>query len=424
MITITSIKKGSTADKKGLKPGDRIETINGQPVSDMLDFHLYASYLPLEINALRGKKKIAIDVETVPQIMKLGIEVEDLKIRHCGNRCLFCFVDQNPKGLRKTLYVKDEDFRYSYLYGSFCTLSKITGKDLLRIVRQRLSPLYISVHAVDNDVRVRLLGLKAEDNFLEKLRFLTDHGIELHTQIVMVPGINDGKVLKQTIETLYSIQGVLSVAVVPLGKTKHRKGLADLSSVTKDDAQKTIAMIEKYQQAFFKESDTRFVFAADEFYLKAGIALPPHKNYESYQQYENGVGLVRYFITKVQKESKEYPLKIKKPLTVLFITGKSFLDTLNTHLVKKLNKIENLSVCAVAAENTVLGPEVTVSGLLFGKDMIDAAEHSGVRADYVIIPETSLNTDGVTLDNMTLKDISKTLGTKVITSDRISELFK
>jgi putative radical SAM enzyme (TIGR03279 family) len=424
MITITSIKKGLTAEKKGLKPGDRIETINGQPVSDMLDFHLYASYLPLEICAIRGEKTFAVDVETVPQIMKLGIEVEDLKIRHCGNRCLFCFVDQNPKGLRKTLYVKDEDFRYSYLYGSFCTLSKITGKDLLRIVRQQLSPLYISVHAVDNAVRVRLLGLKAEDNFLEKLHFLSDHGIELHTQIVMVPGINDGKVLKQTIETLFSIQGVLSVAVVPLGKTKHRKGLPELPSVSREDAQKVVALVEKYQQAYYKKSDTRFVFAADEFYLKAGISVPPHKNYETYQQYENGVGLVRYFITKVQKESKEYPVKIKKPLTVLFVTGKSFLDTLNKYLIKKLNAIENLTASAAAAENKLLGPEVTVSGLLCGKDMIDAAVLSGVRADYIVIPETSLNTDGVTLDDMTVKDISKALKTKVMTSDRVTDLFK
>jgi putative radical SAM enzyme (TIGR03279 family) len=424
MITITSIKKNSTADKKGLRAGDAIESINGESVNDMLDFHVYASYLPLEIRALRGKKSLTVNVETVPQIMKLGIEVEDLKIRHCGNRCLFCFVDQNPKGLRKTLYVKDEDFRYSYLYGSFCTMSKISGNDLVRIVKQKLTPLYISVHAIENSVRMRLLGLKGDDNFLEKLKFLSDHGIELHTQIVMVPGINDGKVLRKTIETLYSVEGVLSVAVVPLGKTKHRKGLAELPSVTKRDAEKAVDLVEKYQRAFKADSGSRFVFAADEFYLKAGRAIPSNASYEKYEQYENGVGLVRSFIERTKAESKDFPESLRKPRTILFVTGKSFVGVLEKYLIKKLNKIKNLSARAVAAENVLLGPEVTVSGLLCGKDMIRAAEETGVKADVVVIPGTSLSTDGVTLDDMTLAGISKALGTKVITSDRIREALR
>lgn len=423
-MIITNIKPKSSAEKKGLLKGDTLVSINGAAVRDALDYYLYASVLPLEIVVKRNEKLISVEFNTYHELIKLGIEVEDLKIKHCGNRCVFCFVDQNPKKLRKTLYIKDEDYRYSYLYGAFCTLSNITPKELNRIVEQNLSPLYISVHAIDKKVRLKLLGLKHDDHFIEKLTFLADNGIQFHTQIVLCPGINDGKVLAETIESLFKIfPSVLSVAVVPLGKTKFRSQLVDLKSVTRSDAGKVITMVNRLQKKFYEKSGTRFVFAADEFYLMSETALPKNSEYEEYQQYENGVGMVRYYLHLLSKAKKDFPAKMNKPMSLLFVTGKSFYPIVKRNLLPALNRIRNVSANAVAAHNLFLGDEITVSGLLCGKDMIHAVKESGIMADIVVIPETSLNTDGVTLDDMTVGGISKALKTKIITSDKLFNIL-
>jgi putative radical SAM enzyme (TIGR03279 family) len=423
-MIITAIKPKSSAEKKGLRSGDTIVSINGAPVRDMLDFYLYASVLPLEIVVMRDGKKISVEFTTYHELIKLGIAVEDLKIRHCGNRCVFCFVDQNPKKLRKTLYIKDEDYRYSYLYGAFCTLSKIAPKELNRIVEQHLSPLYISVHAIDKKIRLKLLGLENDDHFIEKLTFLADNGIQFHTQIVLCPGINDGRVLVETIESLYRFYpAVLSVAVVPLGKTKFRSDCADLASVNESDARKVIAVVNRIQKRAYSKTGTRFVFAADEFYLKSGSALPRNAEYEEYQQYENGVGMVRYYLHALSKARKSFPAKIKKPRSVLIVTGKSFYPVVRRNLLPALSWIGNLAVHAVAVHNHFLGDEITVSGLLCGKDIISAVNESGISADFIVIPETSLNTDGVTLDDMSIGDLAKSLKAKVITSDQLFALI-
>jgi putative radical SAM enzyme (TIGR03279 family) len=422
-MIITRILPSSSAAKKGLLQGDTLVSMNGLPINDQLDFFLYAAYLPLTVVTQRNGSLITTEFNTYRDVMKLGIEVEDLKIKHCGNKCVFCFVDQNPKGLRKSLYIKDEDYRYSYLYGSFCTLSNITQKELARIVQQHLSPLYISVHAFDTKTRLRLLGLKKDDHLWGKIKFLTDNGIAIHAQIVLCPGINDGKILINTIEKLHTLfPYVLSVAVVPLGKTRHREKITNLRSITGSDAKKSLSAIQTLQQKYRRETCSRFVFAADEFYLLSKTPLPRHSEYEGYPQYENGVGMIRYFLNEFNTAKKSLPQKARKPLTLLIVTSKSFHATVKRSVLPALNKIKNISAHAVAAENHLFGPEITVAGLLSGADMIRAVKDSGIKADVIIVPDTCLNFNGVTLDDMKLSDIARTCKAKVHTSDKLMSL--
>ncbi len=274
MVKIISIIKDSLAEKLFLSVDDSILSINDNNINDRLDYNFYAIQRPIELKVIK-KGKLEPVFYTITNEDDLGVEVEDLKIKHCGNNCVFCFVGQNPKKMRKTLYIRDEDYRYSFLYGNYFTLTNTKQSELDRIVKQRFSPLYISVHAVDVEVRRFLLGNMGADNLIPKMEYLINNGIELHTQIVLCPGYNDGKILKETIEKLYSYSpGVGSIAVVPLGRSKHGKMNSILTPVSKDHALSVIEIIENYQKQFLSESETRFVFAADEFYLKAELEIP------------------------------------------------------------------------------------------------------------------------------------------------------
>jgi len=377
-VALTSVRPQSPAARAGLRQGDRLLAIDGQPLKDALDVLAAMGEEQFDVEFARARRAYAT-VITRRLGQDWGAQVEPPAVRHCGNRCLFCFVDQMPKGFRSTLYIKDEDYRYSFLYGSFCTLSNITRREMDRIVAQNLSPLYISVHAVDSNVRLQLLGLKKDDHFMEKLAFLADNGIQFHTQIVLCPEINDGKVLIETIESLYQLYpGVLSVVVVPLGKTKFREGLAPLRSVNKRDAEKTLSVVNRLQKKYLKRAGTRFVFAADEFYLMSNTPFPKNSEYEEYQQYENGVGMARYFLQAFNTAKKSFPAKISRPCSVLIVTGKSFYPVIRRNVLPALNRIQNVNAQAIAVHNHLLGDEITVAGLLCGKDTIRAAWRSTI----------------------------------------------
>ena len=424
MIKIINIKKKSPAERKGLLPGDEIISINGMEVRDYLDYKLYSSDFPLEYIISRKDEIYSLIFDEEEDAYDKGIDVEDMKIKHCGNKCIFCFVDQNPSGLRKALYLKDEDFRYSFLYGSYFTLSNIREEDLKRIKQQQLSPLYISVHAADRKVRMKLLGINYDDGFKKKLAFLTRNKIELHTQIVLCPGINDGKVLDATVKFLHShYPNVLSVAVVPVGKTCHRDKLFSIDSFTETTSAGVIKQIESLQKDFLEKSGTRFVFAADEFYLKAGIKIPNKNYYENFSQYENGVGMTRLFLEELKKAKKSFPKAMKEKRKLLIVTGKSFYPVLIQHLLPELDKIQNLSVKIIAAENRLFGENVTVAGLLCGKDIIHAVKQSDFSADKIILPDTCLNFDGMFLDDMTLSALKRKLKTDVEIFTNFSCLF-
>jgi len=424
VIKIINIRKKSPADRQGLLAGDEIISINGMEVRDYLDYKLYSTDFPLEYIIRRNGETYSLIFDEEEDAYDKGIDVEDMKIKHCGNKCIFCFVDQNPTGLRKGLYLKDEDFRYSFLYGSYFTLSNIRDEDLKRIKQQHLSPLYISVHAADKKVRMKLLGINYDDGFKRKLAFLTRNKIELHTQIVLCPGVNDGKVLDDTVKFLHSHHPyVLSVAVVPVGKTCHRDKLFSIDSFTETTSAVVIKQIESLQKDFLKNSDTRFVFAADEFYLKAGIKIPNKNYYENFSQYENGVGMSRIFLDGLKRAKKTFPKAMKEKRNLLIVTGKSFYPVLIKHLLPELEKIKNLTIKIIAAENRLFGSSVTVAGLLCGKDIIHAVKQSDFSADKIILPDTCLNFDGMFLDDMTLPALKRKLKTDVEIFTKFSCLF-
>jgi len=425
VIKIINIRKKSPADRQGLLAGDEIISINGMEVRDYLDYKLYSTDFPLEYIIRRNGETYSLIFDEEEDAYDKGIDVEDMKIKHCGNKCIFCFVDQNPHGLRKGLYLKDEDFRYSFLYGSYFTLSNIRDEDLKRIKQQHLSPLYISVHAADKKVRMKLLGINYDDGFKRKLAFLTRNKIELHTQIVLCPGINDGKVLDDTVKFLHSHHPyVLSVAVVPVGKTCHRDKLFSIDSFTEKTSAGVIKQIESLQKDFLEKSDTRFVFAADEFYLKAGIKIPRKNYYENFSQYENGVGMTRLFLDELKRAKKTFPKAMKEKRNLLIVTGKSFYPVLIKHLLPELDKIKNLSTKIIAAENRLFGSSVTVSGLLCGKDIVHAVKQSNFQADKIILPDTCLNFDGLFLDDMTLPALKRKIKTDVEIFTKFSCLFE
>ena len=431
MIKIEKITNGSNFDLSGIKVGDKIISLNGKKINDKLDFAFHSVNFPLSVILKRNDEIKEFLVEDKNDNEESGAEVAEMKLRHCGNDCVFCFVSQLPKGMRKTLYEKDEDFRYSFLYGNYFTFTNTTWKDLDRIIEQKMTPLYVSIHAVDPDIRHYLLGKKVDgsykDDYLDKMKYLTDNGIQLHTQIVMCPDINDGKVLKETIEKMYSFfPQVISLSIVPLGKTKYRKSnhLPELRSVTKEDAEKAIDLITEYQQRFLEESGTNFAFAADEFYLKAGRNIPEDEHYESYEQYENGIGMVRDYLERLKKENKYFPKSIKHNKQITLITGKLFAPILKDTISPILKKIKKLEFEILPVENKHFGEEITVAGLLTGKDVIAAIKDSQLKTDLIILPDTCLNYNSVFLDNLSLKDLEDSLQTKIIQFSNFKTLAK
>lgn len=421
MLKITKIEKGSPADKAGITSLFSISEINGHEINDLLDFNFYSADEPLKIFLRDGQ--ITKEV-TFSEGGSNGITVEEIKVKHCGNDCVFCFVTQNPKGLRKSLYVKDEDYRFSFLDGSYFTLTKTTDKELQRIVDMKLTPLYISVHAIKPDIRKKLLGINRDDCLIKKMTFLAENKIEMHTQIVLCPDVNDGEVLDDTIKTLRTFYPqVGSIAVVPVGKTKYREDLPFVRSVFEKDAKKAISQISSYQNTYLDEIGTRFVFPADEFFLKAGIKIPADEYYEDYQQYEDGIGMVRSFIDSFNEASVNFPEKIKKKTKITIVTGYSFYPIIEKFVIPSLKKIKGLEVELFRVENKLLGKEITVAGLLSGNDIIETVLENNSSSDILLIPDTCLNFNGLFLDDLTVDDLKKKLNRDVIKMDSFIELF-
>jgi putative radical SAM enzyme (TIGR03279 family) len=407
-VRIGHVTQKSPAAKAGLKTGDVITEVNGRKVTDFLDVFVAAfeDHLALKVRS-KGKVK-SLEVKRVKG-QSLGAELESGKPWICNNKCVFCFVDQMPKGLRKELYVKDEDYRFSFLHGNYLTMTNLKPGDEKRIVDLNLWPLYVSVHSTDEDVRARLLGKKPGEGILQILDRLGSQGIGFHTQIVVVPGMNDGVKLGRTLADLCARHDyILSVSVVPVGLTCHREGLPPLKMVNSALAGEIVNVVQKFQDEMRRTTWRGVVYAADELFLLAGLPIPPGSYYDDYPQTDNGVGLMRMLLDSAENIRLPSVLKGKK---VVFITGAlaaPHLEKITSTLTKR-----GLKVDVVAAANRLFGPMVTVSGLLSGKDMIDAVGDPG-SYDAAILPPGVLNADGVTLDDMTLKDMSDRLGLPVM----------
>lgn len=423
-MKIIDFEPNSLAAEAGLKIGDDLIIINDEPIRDLIDFRFHVADEILDIEVLRQGNTLFFEIEK-DYDDNLGIIFEEIKYRCCGNDCIFCFIDQNPKGLRDTLYFKDEDFRLSFLYGNYVTLTNVSQNDLKRIVAQRLSPLYVSVHSTDLDIRKLLLGLKKDDRLLKKIEFLADSDIELHVQIVLCPSINDGESLTKTIDDLAQFYPMLkTIAIVPFGLTKHRENLYPINPVTPDYASDLIARIEPIARQFKKKRKDYFIYLADEFYLLAGMELPPAKRYEEFFQIENGVGMTRDFLDRFQEQSRHFPHRINTSRSMTLVSGQLAAPVISRWVVPVLNRIENLHVNLMTVPNNFYGTSVTVTGLLTGQDIyMELSRHE--LGDVIVLPANTLNFDGIFLDDWTLELLQKKLGRHVeIVDVDFDELLK
>jgi putative radical SAM enzyme (TIGR03279 family) len=407
-MKITGTHEGSIAEQAGLLAGDELLEINGQRVQDNLDVRFHESDEELELRIARAGEILLFDIEK-DYGEPLGLHLEEMKILSCGNDCIFCFVDQNPKGLREQLYFRDGDYRLSFMYGNYTTMTNAGPAIIRRIIEQRLAPQYISVHATDLATRMRMMGLKKDDHILEKIGMLHDNGIAMHTQIVLCPGFNDGAVLEKTVEDLWKYhEQIVSLAVVPVGLTDHRFGLSELRRVDAPYARNLLDRIEGWQKGFRKQCGRGFVYASDEFYIVAGRELPAAKAYDGFPQIENGVGMTRIFLTKTRAAARRLPARLPKRRTLTVVTGTLASGFMEAEVVPALRKVKNLNVELVVARNTLFGKSVTVSGLLSGKCVYSAVRRKGA-GDLVLLPPDILNADGVFLDNMTLPQLERSL---------------
>lgn len=361
--TVRSVNKASLAAELGLQKGDQILKINAEPLHDLIDYQFLCAGKELSVEFKRNGELHEVSCEK-EEWEELGAEFEEgmLSTRLCANNCVFCFVDQMPTGCRESLYVKDDDWRMSLMMGNFVTLTNVGENELARIIARRASPLYISVHATNPELRVQMLRNPTAGKLMQQLLALQKAGLQFHTQAVICPGLNDRAELDRSIQELAALHpAALSMAVVPVGLTGHRNGLPDLRLFTKEEAAQVVAQVEAWQARFLKEKGTRFVFAADEWYAMAGLDFPPPSTYEGYPQIENGVGLHGQLVEDFEYGYQELSPP-KNPRKLLIACGTSIAPYLRALL--KRHPIKNVRVTVQAVENIFFGPTVTVTGLL------------------------------------------------------------
>ena len=424
MAIVKSITRNSPASGTIISPGDALLKINGNKINDVLDymFFSYEKRLMIELRNLNGKLKFVKILKT--EGTDIGIEFETYlmdKERSCANKCIFCFIDQLPKGMRKSLYYKDDDVRLSFLQGNYITLTNLQKADLQRIIKLRISPINVSVHSTDPKLRAMMLGGKSNICGIKALKELAKAEITLNCQIVCCPGVNDGSELDKTIKDLMSFgQCINSVSIVPVGLTKHRDELPVLRPFDKKLAFDTIKQVDAFGNICQKKYGRRIFYCADELYLSAELNLPEYEYYDEFYQLENGVGMLRLFIWEFLEELENKPkVKNYKPFTI--ITGKSAAAEL-TNLLKIVQKMyDNIVGDVFAVRNDFFGDSVTVSGLITGGDIISQIKEKKLSsAQHILIPKNMLRAgEDVFLDDITVKQLADELGisVKVVAQD-------
>lgn len=412
MITVSEVLSASPAEKAGIKAGDKILSINGREINDVLDyrFETASSHLDIVFQSGEEEKKVFVSKS---EYGEFGAEAETYlmdKKKRCKNACMFCFIDQNPAGMRESIYFKDDDERLSFLQGNYVTLTNLEEKDIDRIIEMRISPVNVSVHTMNEELRVKMMKNKNAGKVLRYLSKLSDGGIEINAQLVLCPGVNDGEELVYSLNELSRLKTLNSVSAVPVGITKHREGLCEITPYTKETAQKVIETIYEFGEKAKKEKGSRTFFASDEFYLKAELPIPEDSYYEDYPQIENGVGMIRdhregfeYALKKAKKENREYN-GLKKTV----VTGYAAYSHICS-LVEDFKKVYSTAeINVVRIKNNFFGESVTVSGLLTGGDIVSQVENAG---EILLLPENVLKQDeDVFLDNMTLLQVKEKLG--------------
>ena len=418
---ITEVAPASIGAELELEPGDRIIKVNGRIVRDYLDFRFQTggeTELIIEVRKSSGEDwELQIERD---ESEDFGLSFEQIVPRQCANECIFCFCKGNPSDARPSLFVRDEDVRLSFLYGNYTTLTSITEDEMHRIIEQRLSPQYVSVHATDLDVRAYLLGVdKKRADISQNLARLLAAGIEIHAQVVLCPTINDGEVLEQTISDLAAEHPrITSVAIVPLALTRYNTD-ERLTAVTSEFCRNVIAQVTKVQKELRRRLGTTFAFLGDEIYLRAGLPIPNKSHYGNYPQIEDGIGMVRSFESefgRLLKRIARQGVRLKLHGTIL--TGTMFAPLLNAQ-VAQLNSQSGAELKVIGVENNYFGGDVSVAGLLTGGDLLAARDQ--LRGEFVVIPKTMLKSDEeIFLDGMTLAELREQFGIPIYPVDMSS----
>ena len=417
-VLISSIKPHSPASRHFVKAGSKLISINGHEIRDVLDYQFYVDedVLDIVLEKPNGKTK---KIKLKNCHGETGFEFETYlmdKQRRCANNCIFCFIDQMPKGMRESLYFKDDDARLSFLFGNYITLTNLGDKDIDRIIEMHISPVNISVHTMNPDLRVKMMGNNRAGKVLDYIKRLADAGIKLNTQLVLCPGYNDGDELTYSLEELGKLYpAVQSIAAVPVGLTCHRDGLANLNPFTKEQSSDVISRIDSYNSEFLCYNNANIAFAADEFYLNAGLELPDCERYGDFPQYENGVGmwslLKKEFDEAINDLPEDYSLPNERKITMA--TGVAAYGLIKYISDKVQAKVKNLHINVVKIENRLFGERITVAGLLCGNDIADALSETELL-DEVLIPSVSLRREGdLFLDDMSVEELAERLNKKV-----------
>lgn len=415
-LKIVEIDKGSVGEDLNLKPNDIIIGFNGKEVEDMLDYSYYDCMENFVINIRRGDSFIDFEVEK-EEWEQLGLTFSDecyLTPKNCKNKCIFCFVDQLPPNMRETLYVKDDDYRLSFVSGNYVTLTNVNEHDIERIINMKFSPLYVSVHATDEEVRLKMLGIKRAIPIMSLLKRLTEAGIMINTQIVVCPTINDGEVLDKSLNELFELYPLVrSVAIVPVGLTGHRKKLTELRQNTKEEARTLIRKVDEFNNRINIED--KFAMCSDEVYVIAGMREPPYEYYGDFEQIENGVGLLAKFRREFE-EAIKYAVRLKKG-SFSILTGVSAYWFMCEIVEMLKTKFPTADIEVIEIVNKYFGESVTVTGLITGKDIIEELKNRDLK-ECVLIPRVMLKEfENVFLDGNDVGSVQKALNRKIIVTD-------
>lgn len=410
---IIKVERESIAEELGIEPGDILVAINGQPVKDVFDYRylINEEYLEMTIRTIQGEEVIAEIEKDYDE--DIGIVFESGLMDHaksCKNKCIFCFIDQLPKGMRESLYFKDDDSRLSFLQGNYVTLTNMSEEDIRHILFYHLSPINVSVHTTDLELRKKMLKNPNADKVLSIMGRLADAGIEMNLQVVLCREINDGAILDKTIADCASFfPHAKSMSVVPIGLTRYREKLHPMKSFDKESSTEVIQQIQYWQQKLKKEIGTAFVFASDEFYLKANRGMPSCEEYEGFTQYENGVGMIALMEAEFIEALDKLNPKDTRKRTISIATGEAAFQLIDQLAKRLMERCPNYSVQVFAVKNDFFGGEITVSGLLTGQDIIKQLKEKEL-GEYLMLPDSLLRNDTTTLlDDMDITDIEKAL---------------
>ncbi|PKM96093.1 MAG: radical SAM protein [Firmicutes bacterium HGW-Firmicutes-1] len=424
---IVEIVKNSIAEEVGIEPNDTLISINGEIITDALDYHFLAEDEELTLLIYKSNLNEEWSIEIEKEYNEdLGIVFESNlmdEYKSCCNKCVFCFIDQLPPGMRETLYFKDDDARLSFLQGNYVTLTNMKDHDIDRIIKYHLSPINISVHTMNLELRKKMLNNRFADKIKGYMDRLFEANILMNGQIVLCKGLNDGEELEASIEALSAYLPYLqSVSIVPVGLSKYRHGLATLEPFDKEDALAVIKTVEKWQKRIYDSHETHFIHAGDEFYFLAEVQCPREQTYDGYLQLENGVGMTRLLIDEFNECYNEIKPSPKRR-TISIATGQLIAPVIQDLVLRLTEKHTNLQVYIYPIVNRFFGERITVSGLLTGTDIIEQLKDKNL-GDELLLPSNLLRSgEDVLLDNMTLSDIEKSLNTKVVTINPSGEDF-